>query len=88
VMTNKAEQGNDSGSQATKAALAPCSAERFKKNLPGWQKQISEGGKVVDLLAMLQSKYTLTDEQLDAINALDKQAPADAPAADQAGMDE
>ena len=85
VMTNKADQGGEPGAPTAKAALAPCSAERFKKNLPGWEKQIHEGGKVSDLLAMLQSKYTLTAEQLAAINAL---AAPPAPAADQAGIDE
>ena len=54
---------------------------KFAKSLPNWAKSVAEGGKVSDLLAMLQSKYTLTAEQLTQINALDK--PADpAPDAD------
>jgi len=84
VMSNKADQAGDTPA-ATKGVLAPCSAERFKKNLPAWEKQVHDGGKVSDLLAMLQSRYTLSPEQLTAINALAKPA---APDADQAGIDE
>lgn len=76
VMSNKADQAGDT-SAATKGVLAPCSAERFKKSLPAWEKQVHDGGKVSDLLAMLQSKYTLSPEQLAAINALAKPAAPD-----------
>ena len=47
--------------------------------------QVHDGGKVSDLLAMLQSRYALSVDQLAAINALAKPA---APDADQAGIDE
>ena len=50
---------------------------KFEKALPNWAKSVAEGGKVADLLAMLQSKYTLSDDQLIAINKLDK--PAETP---------
>ncbi|MBP9149216.1 MAG: hypothetical protein KBG00_10590 [Rhodoferax sp.] len=81
VMSNKADQGSNAPA-AEKGALAPCSADRFKKNLPAWEKSIHDGGKVSDLLAMLQSKYTLTAEQLAAINAMAAPAAPAAPAAD------
>lgn len=50
--------------------LPPCPDAKFAKNLPSWTKTISEGGKVADLLAMLESKYTLSHEQLAQIDAL------------------
>ena len=67
---------------ATKPALPECPEARFAKNLPGWKKSVEEGNKVSDLLAMLQSKYTLNQAQLDQINALGKQAAPSATAAD------
>ena len=60
-------------------------AQKFAAQLPKWKHAVDEGGKVSDLLAMLQSKYTLTAEQLAAINAL---AAPPAPNAEQAGIDE
>lgn len=58
--------------------------DKFSNQLPKWQKSVSEGGKVSDLLAMLQSKYALSPDQLAAIDALGKPAAS----ADQAAMDE
>ena len=55
---------------------------KFAKSLPNWAKSVSEGGKVADLLAMLQSKYTLSDDQLIAINKLDKPEPIAVPETD------
>lgn len=72
--------GEISGGQkaAEKPALPAYPDARFTKNLPGWKKSVEEGNKVSDLLAMLQSKYTLSKAQLDEINAMGKQpAPAD-----------
>lgn len=66
--------------------LPEIATKKFDVQLPKWKTAVDEGGKVSDLLAMLQSKYTLTAEQLAAINAL--ATPAPAPAADQAGIDE
>jgi hypothetical protein len=62
-------------------SLPPCPDAKFSKSLPNWKRSVDEGGKVSDLLAMLQSKYTLTPEQLTAINAMDKPV-------DQDGIDE
>lgn len=53
---------------------------KFNKSLPNWAKSVADGGKVADLLAMLQSKYLLSVDQLAAINELDK--PSDTPAPD------
>ena len=75
VMQNKAEAAGGEGGPKGGPALPPCSAERFAKNLPGWKKQINEGGKVSDLLAMLATKYTLSPEQLAQINALTHPEP-------------
>jgi len=69
VMQNKADQHAEPGA---KSALPPCSAERFNKSLPAWRKNVQKGGKITDLLVMLASKYTLTDEQTQEINNLDK----------------
>lgn len=51
-------------------ALPACQDEKFKTMLPKWRKNIEEGGIVSDLLSMLQSKYTLTQDQIKAINDL------------------
>lgn len=81
--TIDADTGEITGGQKTtsapKPALPECPAARFAKNLPGWEKSVKEGNKVADLLAMLQSKYTLSQDQLDQINALGMPA---APATD------
>lgn len=55
--------------------LPPYPEAKFAAQIPKWQKSVEDGGKVSDLLAMLQSKYTLSQAQLDQINALAK-APA------------
>ena len=57
-------------------------APKFVAQLPKWKHAVDEGGKVSDLLAMLQSKYTLSAEQLAAINALATPSPAEQPDAD------
>ncbi len=44
--------------------------QKFDVQLPRWANSVNEGGKVSDLLSMLQSKYTLSAEQLTAINEL------------------
>ena len=51
-------------------ALPACPDEKFKTMLPKWRKNIEDGGIVSDLLSMLQSKYTLTADQIKAINDL------------------
>ena len=80
VMQNKADQGSDA---QPKGALPPCSADRFAKSLVSWKKNVEEGGKVADLLAMVSSKYALSQEQLKAINALaTPSTPAAEPDAD------
>lgn len=82
--TIDATTGEITGSQkpAAKPALPAYPEERFAKNLPGWKKNAETGAPVSDLLAMLQSKYTLSPEQIDQINALGKPAAPSAPAAD------
>jgi phage recombination protein Bet len=71
--TIDAGTGEVVGSQKPAAkTLPPCPAENFEKKLPNWQKNVDDGGNIADLLAMLQSKYTLTPEQIDKINALAK----------------
>ena len=50
----------------------------FEKNLPGWAKVVESGRKTaVDLLAMLQTKATFTQEQQDKILALGKAQEAE-----------
>lgn len=73
-----------SGKQApAKPALPDYPESRFAKNMLGWEKSVAEGNKVADLLATLQSKYTLSQDQLDKINALGKPAATtDVPAAE------
>lgn len=68
-----------------RSALPDYPAPKFAAQLPKWKAAVDSGEKIEDLLAMLQSKYTLTAEKLAAINAL---AAPPAPAADQAGIEE
>ena len=51
------------------SALPAYPAEKFEKTLPQWRAQIAAGGKPADILAMLRTKYTLTAEQVAAIEA-------------------
>lgn len=67
-------EGDAPADQVAPKELPPCPNAKFAKSLPNWAKSVAEGGKVADLLAMLQSKYTLSPEQLVAINALGKPA--------------
>ncbi len=45
-------------------------AEKFATQSKKWAESVSKGGKVSDLLSMLQSKYTLSEDQVNAINAM------------------
>jgi len=74
---------------AGRAELPAYPSDTFSKKLPTWRKNVDEGGNVADLIAMLSSKYTLSAEQLRAINALavtDVEDPASA--AEQEARDE
>lgn len=54
-------------------ALPAYSADAFNKNLPAWTKLIQSGKKTAnDVIATLETKATLSDEQRAAINALAK----------------
>lgn len=92
VMQNKADQGQGSA-DVPKGKLPPCSAERFAKNLVGWKDNIDKGRKISELWAMLNSKYTLTDDQKQAIEDISKPAiqefgaPITSAAAIKASMD-
>ena len=56
---------------AAAAALPPYPADRFASNLPQWRALVESGRKTPeDILAMLQSKATLTPEQIAAIREL------------------
>ena len=60
------------GQQAPKAdpGPQPYPAEQFDKNLPAWQKLIAEGKKTPEqIIAAVQSKAPLTEEQRAAISA-------------------
>lgn len=54
-----------------RAELPPYPADRFAANLPQWRALVESGRKTPDdILAMLQSKATLTPEQIAAIRDL------------------
>ena len=56
---------------AAPAALPAYAEADFKKNLPAWTKAVSEGKKTApDLLAMLSTRATFTEEQKAAILSL------------------
>ena len=82
INTESVDQDAGEIQQAERPALKPYAPELFKSRLEGWGKQIAAGEKVSDLLAMLQSKYTLTPDQLAAVNALST------PDEEQAAIDE
>jgi hypothetical protein len=57
--------------QDARPALEPYPADRFAKNLPAWRGLVESGSKTpADIVAMVQSKATLTDEQIKAIHDL------------------
>lgn len=62
----------DTGEVTRKAPPAKPLADRdqFEAKLPRWREQVQAGATVANLLAMLQSKYTLSPEQIEAINSL------------------
>lgn len=59
------------------------SADQFTANLPLWEKRIANRTSTqADIIATVESKYTLTDDQKKKINAI--KTPAAAPAAEEA----
>jgi hypothetical protein len=65
-MENKAEQSGKSSASAPAARteLPTCSAETFEKKKAGWRMAIESGATAVnDLIAMIQTKDLLTNEQ-------------------------
>lgn len=80
------EDGNEAGPVATPKAQPKAPAQppakpaypddQFKANLPLWEKRIAGGkSKHADIIATVESKYTLTGEQKKAINNI-QAAPA------------
>ncbi|AVA32987.1 hypothetical protein [Cupriavidus metallidurans] len=73
VMENKAEQSGGTPADGKSADGKPgadpkqkpaCTDESFKKKALGWKKAIESGQKTVnDLIAMIETKETLTDDQ-------------------------
>lgn len=70
-----AKQIDPATGEITAKTLPPCPDAKFSKSLPNWSKSVEEGGRVADLLAMLQSKYTLSTDQFSAIAALERATP-------------
>jgi hypothetical protein len=69
--------------EPAKPALPPYSDDDFAKNLPAWTKAVEIGKKTApDLLAMLSTRATFSEEQKARILSLKKDAPTPAPAAD------
>lgn len=61
---------------AQREALPPYLAEDFTKNLPAWTRVVAGGKKTAgELLAMLSTKATFTEEQKARILSLKKDAP-------------
>lgn len=75
---------------AEKPALPAYQQADFDKNLPAWTKVVAEGKKTApDLLAMLSTKATFSEEQKAKILSLKKAAlPADQPQQGAASADE
>jgi hypothetical protein len=69
VMDNKAENAGDSG-KGEKKPLPACSADEFDKNKAEWRELIVSKKKTEKaLLAMIGTKYTLTNDQKTTINS-------------------
>lgn len=65
---------------AAPAPLPPYPADRFAENLPAWHKVIAEGRKTADqLIAFIESKNTMTEEQKTAIRTQPAASPTPAP---------
>ena len=45
------------------SGLPTCSPEVFKQKSPGWRKQLEGGRSAIDLIALIQTKIMLTDDQ-------------------------
>ena len=69
---------------ASKAPTLPAyAADAFTKNLPAWKKLVADGKKTPgDLLAMLSTKATFSEEQKAQILSLKKAAPEPEPEVD------
>lgn len=66
---------------ATTGGLPPYPADQFAQNLPKWQAAIAAGKKRADaVIAFLQSKYTLTQQQQEAIRQCAQPTAEPAPA--------
>lgn len=66
---------------AAKPELPPYPPDQFKKNLTAWRKLIADGKKTVEqVIAMAQTRNTLTDEQKAAIAEAPPPAEKAAPA--------
>lgn len=65
VMESKAEQQNNksSGTGGAPSSLPTCSNETFEKKKAAWRKSIDGGKAANDLIAMIQTKELLTDDQ-------------------------
>jgi len=59
--------------EGSPAALAPYPAERFESQLPVWRELVASGRRTAaEILAAIASRYALTAEQREAIEALDE----------------
>lgn len=74
VMDNKAEQGDaEAGSSQAGKTIPACSDESFAKKQAGWQAMIEGGKKTVDeLIATIQTRETLTDEQKNVLKGFSR----------------
>ena len=70
------DSGDFRGDDTPKSTTVPAyPADAFEKNLPSWRKLIAEGKKSIDqILAMVQTKGQLSDEQKAALSAPDSAA--------------
>lgn len=59
----------DESYSQSKAALPELTAEQFKAKQEGWFKQIQSGKSAADLIAMLKTRYTLTEAQENTIDS-------------------
>jgi len=73
-----AAQRQEQPKEAAKPELEYYPADKFAENFPKWQAIVESGKKTAgDIVAMLESKATLSDSQRDQILALKPELEAD-----------
>lgn len=70
VTVNTESVDQETGEISQRTTLPVCTDEQFSKNLPAWRTLIESGKKTSEeIIAMVQTKHTLTDDQAAMLRA-------------------